>query len=570
VLIDVRPDLLAEVQRILSDNLPPGYQVFAFGSRVTWTAKDTSDLDLCIKGPKKLGLSTLAKLKDAFSLSRIPYKVDVVDWHRIDERFQQMIEPDFQEIRYTVDHNQLERWETCRLGDVTTWLSGGTPLKNNPSYWLGDIPWISAVSMNTAYLSTSKSFISEAGLHAGSKLAPQGSTLILVRGGALNNKVPICFAQREVAFNQDVKAVIPNNRINHRFLFFWFLYQRDYLLGKVEQTGIGAGKFDTHFLQNLAISLPSLGEQEKIVKLLGALDDKIELNRQMNQTLEAMARALFQDWFVDFGPTRAKMEGREPYLAPEVWALFPDRLDETDLPEGWEQGVLHQLVKINPSESLRTRTQAPYLDMAALPTSGPSPATPVIRAFTSGTKFRNGDTLLARITPCLENGKTAFIQCLDENAVGWGSTEFIVMRSISPVPNAYTYVLARDPAFRNYAIQSMTGTSGRQRARSDAIANYPIAIPTKELWEPFSKLMDAYFTQIHANACEVETLSQIRDLLLPKLMSGELTLTEAETQIDQALSQANKVSSSQPLLPFHTPIPLKGEMARALSDRKRD
>ena len=89
-------------------------------------------------------------------------------------------------------------------------------------------------------------------------------------------------------------------------------------------------------------------EQDEIVSLLGSLDDKIELNRRMNETLESMARAVFKDWFVDFGPTRAKAEGREPYLAPELWELFPDALDDEDKPEGWSFAPLTTIAEVNP------------------------------------------------------------------------------------------------------------------------------------------------------------------------------------------------------------------------------
>jgi type I restriction enzyme, S subunit len=99
-----------------------------------------------------------------------------------------------------------------------------------------------------------------------------------------------------------------------------------------------------------------LPEQQAISLLLGALDDKIVLNRRMNETLEAMARAVFKDWFVDFGPTGAKMEGRAPYLAPEIWALFPDRLDDEDKPDGWRSGSLAELIEVGPSEPMRRET----------------------------------------------------------------------------------------------------------------------------------------------------------------------------------------------------------------------
>ena len=275
----------------------------------------------------------------------------------------------------------------------------------------------------------------------------------------------------------------------------------------------------------------SIGEQQAIAHILGTLDDKIELNRRMNETVEEMARALFKSWFVDFDPVRAKMDGRWrpgeslPGLPAYLYDLFPDRLVDSELgpiPEGWEVKALEQFVKLNPSESLKNGTPTPYLDMAALPTSGPSPDDAVMRDFKSGTRFRNGDTLLARITPCLENGKTAFIQSLQDGEIGWGSTEFIVMRAIPPIPPAYTYLLARDPRFRAHAIQSMTGTSGRQRASTEALRPYPLPYPPQDIWSAYGLLVERLFTRIETNRKEARSLAAQRDVLLPKLVSGEM------------------------------------------------
>ena len=234
------------------------------------------------------------------------------------------------------------------------------------------------------------------------------------------------------------------------------------------------------------IFVPGLKEQRAIAHILGTLDDKIELNRQQNATLEAMARALFKAWFVDFEPVRAKMEGRWqpgqslPGLPAHLYDLFPDRLVESELgeiPEGWLWVPASELVEFNPTELLRKGTVAPYLDMAALPTSGSWPDLPALREFGSGMRFRNGDTLLARITPCLENGKTAFVQNLPQGALAWGSTEFIVLRPKAPVPAEYAYLLARDKAFRDHAIRSMTGTSGRHPLRSRTNVRQATSVP---------------------------------------------------------------------------------------------
>ena len=278
----------------------------------------------------------------------------------------------------------------------------------------------------------------------------------------------------------------------------------------------------------LPVKVPPLPEQQDIAHVLGTLDDKIELNRRLNRTLEEMARAIFQNWFVDFGPTRAKMEGQEPYLPPDLWGLFPDELVDSEvgeIPKGWEVEPLAHLVDLNPREAMKKGTEAPYLDMASLPTDGCSPGNPVSRGFNSGSRFRNGDTLLARITPCLENGKSAYIQCLPDGTTGWGSTEFIVMRGIPPISPVYTYLLARDQSFRSHAILSMTGTSGRQRVQTEALSTYLLPIPHEGVFEAFASAVQPLFRRMEANRKETNMLSAQRDCLLPGMVSGSVPVT---------------------------------------------
>lgn len=150
-------------------------------------------------------------------------------------------------------------------------------------------------------------------------------------------------------------------------------------------------------------------------------------------------------------------------------------------------------------------------------------------------RFRNGDALLARITPCLENGKSAFVDFLpDEQTVGWGSTEFYVLRSREGVPAPFAYLLVRHPEFRSTAIASMTGTSGRQRAQVDRLEDFPFAEAPMEVLGEFGKFILPMFDKISANGGENRTLAATRDLLLPKLMSGEIHLSEAEDRLEAA------------------------------------
>lgn len=341
-------------------------------------------------------------------------------------------------------------------------------------------------------------------------------------------------SQRQFYLRCDLSKAVP------AFISYFFHSNEGQhkLLANASQTGVPSIARPSSYLKTIELSLPPLTEQRTIAHILGTLDDRIDLNRRANETLEAMARALFKAWFVDFEPVRAKLEGRWqsgqslPGLPAHLYDLFPSRLVDSELgeiPQGWESVPASRLVEFNPSEPLRKETEAPYIEMAALPTFGSWPEPPVLRPFGSGMRFRNGDTLLARITPCLENGKTAFIQCLPDNTVGWGSTEYIVMRPRLPVPQEFGYLLARDDAFRAQAIRSMTGTSGRQRVQADSVAAFRLAAPSNEaVWTAFSRIVAPTFVSIKANAAAIATLAQLRNTLLPKLISGELRVPDFE------------------------------------------
>jgi type I restriction enzyme, S subunit len=265
--------------------------------------------------------------------------------------------------------------------------------------------------------------------------------------------------------------------------------------------------------------------QEKIVETLSALDDKIELNRRMNETLESMARAMFKSWFVDFDPVRAKAERRDPGLPKPLADLFPGSFEDSELgeiPKGWKVEPLPDVIEVNPTRSLRKGEPAPYLDMANMPTRGHSPDDVIERAFGSGMRFINGDTLVARITPCLENGKTAFVDFLEKGQAGWGSTEYIVLRPKSPLPEEFAYCLARSNDFREFAIQSMTGSSGRQRVPAESLSHYLVAVPPEQLAKRFGLFAKPLFARASAAARESRSLAAQRDALLPRLVSGEI------------------------------------------------
>jgi len=250
--------------------------------------------------------------------------------------------------------------------------------------------------------------------------------------------------------------------------------------------------------ENINILLPPLPEQKAIASVLSSLDDKIDLLHRQNKTLEAMAETLFRHVF-----------------APAIAGG-----EEAD--EGWEEGTIADVIDFNPNRKLSKVALAPYLEMAALSTTGFMPTGWYSREFSSGMKFMNGDTLIARITPCLENGKTAYITFLEENQIGWGSTEYIVMRPKEYIHPLFAYALARTQDFRDYAEGCLEGTSGRQRVNIDHLMAYPFSIPDRQTVNNYNNMLKSIEPKLIRNAIQIRTLEKLRDTLLPKLMSGEV------------------------------------------------
>lgn len=436
-------------------------------------------------------------------------------------------------------------WRTVRIEEIAVKIAMG-PFGSSikvDSFVKSGVPIISGQHLHKSRLDESSGFnfvsieharkLSNSNVYPGDIIFTHAGTIgqvSLIPADAAYERYVI--SQRQFYLRVDLKKADP------AFITRWFHgpIGRHRLLANSSQVGVPSISRPSSNLKRIEIDLPSLDEQKAISRVLDTLDDKIEMNQRMNETLEAMARAIFRDWFVDFGPARAKMDGRKPYLAPDIWSLFPDRLDDEGKPEGWAPAPLIDLVQFNPTEPLARGVEAPYIDMAALPTAGPNTEPWRLREFASGTRFRNGDTLLARITPCLENGKTALVHGLPDGAVGWGSTEFIVMRARAPVSRAVPYLIARDPTFRAHAIRSMTGTSGRQRASTEAIAVYQVTTPgVNEIWSRFAEIADPIFERIAQNDREDRTLAATRDLLLPKLISGEIRIRDAENMAGGAM-----------------------------------
>ncbi len=278
--------------------------------------------------------------------------------------------------------------------------------------------------------------------------------------------------------------------------------------------------------------LPPVSEQRAIAAILGNLDDKIDLNRQMNETLEEMARAIFKDWFVDFGPTRAKIEGREPFFAPEIWDIFPDNMDDEEKPEGWEFSTIGNEVEVFGGSTPSTKDAAFWNGDVnwATPKDLSALTVPVLL----DTKRQITDAGLAKISSGLLPVGTVLLSsrapigylAITEvpTAVNQGFIAMICNRRISNT-FAWLWCVSNMDAILDNANGSTFQEISKRNFRP-----IPATIATDDVHEAFDALVRPLYLRIVANERESRALAQARDLLLPKLMSGDLRLSVKRTQ----------------------------------------
>ena len=266
-------------------------------------------------------------------------------------------------------------------------------------------------------------------------------------------------------------------------------------------TGAAQPKLSQANLNSIKITLPPLPIQRRIADILSAYDNLIENNMQRIRILEQMAQAIYEEWF--------------------------GMVDKESLPKGWELKPFSELVDIDPKTSVDKQIEKPFVGMNALSETSMIIDSSLIemRAGNSGAKFQNRDVLFPRITPSVENGKGAFVQFLKDGQVSIGSTEIIVFRE-KELNAEYIYFLSREHEFRGNAINSMVGASGRQRVQQKCFDSFMVAKPPKKLLDKFADVVSPMFKITYTLALKNANLRQTRDLLLPRLVSGEIGITD--------------------------------------------
>jgi type I restriction enzyme S subunit len=367
----------------------------------------------------------------------------------------------------------------------------------------GPYPFIQTGDVKHAglYITEYQQTYSEAGLEQ-SRLWPAGTLCITIAANIADTAIldfDACFPDSVIGF------ISEPGKSNAKFVKYLFdaTVQR-----RVQQFTQGAAQdnLSQEKLLSIEFMVPEADEQKRISDVLSAYDELIKNNQRRMALLEESARQLYREWFV-----RLRFPGHEHTNITN------------GVPQGWEHVPTPEAIEVNPTTRLSGEDDHWYVEMSDLLADSMLIQQATKRDGRSGSKFRNGDTLLARITPCLENGKTAFVDFMADDDVGRGSTEFIVLRSKRLTPE-FVYCLARTYDFRENAIKSMVGSSGRQRVQESCFGKFFVCVPPQTLLSLFTESARPIFRQIRGLHAQNQKLKAARDLLLPRLINGEIAV----------------------------------------------
>lgn len=378
-----------------------------------------------------------------------------------------------------------------QLKDIIRITSGGTPSKKKPEYWDGDIPWISAKSMKGDTISDSSIHITLEGLIHGSRIAPKGSILLLVRGSGLFNDVPICYVDRDVAFNQDVKCLesLYPETIPNKYIFYWLKSQKYRLFRSVGVTTIGAGKFDTDFILNLEIPIPALDVMKRQIGFMDALSSKLICNEKINQNLYEQIQTIYCK---DFDPASNEVTG----VLSDICKFSTDKVQISDL----SVSTYYSTENMQPNK-------AGAVDASSLP------------SVSQTTRCRKGDVLVSNIRPYFKKIVYVTEEC--------GCSTDVLCFVPQPDYSAFLFGTLYMDRFFDYMVAGSKGTK-MPRGDKQQIMKYPIVVPTAEAIIDFNSVVIPMLEQITINNKENRRLATMRDTLLPKLMSGDLDVSDIE------------------------------------------
>ena len=416
-------------------------------------------------------------------------------------------------------------WEVVRLADVTSFLStGATPRGGKNVYKSEGVSLIRSQNVyNHEFSKHGLAHIDESAAYKLRRVDIQEDDVLLnITGDSVARCCVVPKWTLPARVNQHVAIIRTSDRLNSTFLQKYLSAPRvkAYVLGH-DSGGTRKALTKAH-IESFLVPLPPLPEQRRIAHILGSLDDRIELNRQMNETLEAMARAIFNSWFVDFDPVRAKMEGREPVgMDPETAALFPSKFQDSplgEIPEGWEIGTLSKIAQ-NVRRSAQVNeidSEDVYIGLEHMPKRNIalSEWQTADGIGSNKSRFRQGEILFGKLRPYFHKIGVAPIN-------GVCSTDILV---IQPIKSEWFGVVLGSVSCDEFVAYTDAHSTGTRMPRTNwgDMSRYEIALPQANLAKKNTELVQPWVERIVDNIHQSHTLSQLRETLLPKLLSGEI------------------------------------------------
>ncbi len=557
--LHVSPRHRAMLEALIRERLP-GIEVWAYGSRVNGLAHDGSDLDLALRGPglKKIPAESLENFTEAVHDSTIPFLVEARDWARLPERFHREIEKEYVVL---VGAERMEKnWRETVYGifalnfsadNLENLCSESDGIQTGPfgsqlhkkDYVRFGTPIITVEHLgeNRILHHANTPKVSEYDKHRLAKYSLRKGDIVFSRVGSVDRRAIVRQAEEGWLFSGRCLRIRPNpHKIDPLYLSYFFGLPSFQEYIRAIAVGATMPSLNTQLLSNVTVLYPhSLSEQRAIAHILGTLDDKIELNRRMNETLEEMARALFKYWFVDFGPVRAKMESRWrrgeslPGLPAELYDLFPDRLVESELgevPEGWEVKALGDLCQ---------KPQYGFTASAQVKPVGPKflritdinkdswvswsrvPYCMATHEEFSKYQLSKGDILIARMA---DPGHGIMV----ENELKAVFASYLIrFRPIESRTERFLQYWLRSDAYWQLARGRAAGTT-RRSLNAKVLSQFPIIAPSTSVTVAFADVVDTWRSRLVKNVEETENFTALRNTLLPKLISGKIRIRKAE------------------------------------------
>ena len=515
----------------------PNTSAWAYGSRVTWKARPQSDLDMVVFATPEQA-HAVAKLKEAFEESDLPFRVDLFAWHEVPEQFQKNIMAEHVLLVEKREESVPDGWRRVLLGDVMD-LKRGYDLPTSKRI-TGNIPVVSSGGIS--------------GVHNAFKV--KGPGIVTGRYGTIGSVYFI----KDNFWPLNTTLYVKDCKGNDIYFLYYFLQKIDFMSCSDKAAVPGVNRNHLHFISSI---IPPLPEQRAIAHILGSLDDKISLNRRMNATLEGMAQALFQSWFIDFDPvidkalaagnpipeplqTRAAVreslgDARKP-LPENIQGLFPDAFEHTEemgwVPMGWRVQPIESLTRLigggTPKTSILSYWDGdiPWFSVVDAPAPSDVYVIDTERRITQEGLNNSSTSILPVGTTIISArgtvGKCAMVgKPMAMNQSCYGVT------GKSGISGYFVYYAVREKVadLQRHGHGSVFNTITR-----DTFNTIFIPFSGTKLTQVFGDYVNSFFQKILINCFEIQKLADTRDTFLPKLLSGELRVVDAENFLEGSSS----------------------------------